>query len=287
MEKKRYIKAFNSQADYEAQKDAVMGVPHVVLLEDIDDIIFESLNETEEDDIDYSLEFFTLEAINNGEVIFTLGSDVIDNNELYYSINGGEWQTAKVEGGEGQDFTIASLSSNDRISFKANTSLVNGNGGFGTLKIDESFNAYGNIMSLLYGDDFQGQISLEGRQQPFYKLFKNSMIVSAENLILPATTLANSCYQDMFSGCKLLTTAPQLLATTLASSCYSNMFQGCSNLNKITMLATNISASGCLYNWVSGVAQEGTFIKDATMTELKVNNTSGIPSGWTVKNYEK
>ena len=47
---------------------------------------------------------------------------------------------------------------------------------------------------------------------------------------LPATKLANSCYDSMFSVCTSLTTAPELPATTLAGYCYSNMFYGCSSL---------------------------------------------------------
>ena len=42
---------------------------------------------------------------------------------------------------------------------------------------------------------------------------------------LPATTLANNCYNQMFYGCKLLTTAPLLPATSLADYCYSSMFR--------------------------------------------------------------
>ena len=38
---------------------------------------------------------------------------------------------------------------------------------------------------------------------------------------LPATTLAEHCYDCMFAGCSSLTTAPELPATTLAGYCYS------------------------------------------------------------------
>ena len=101
---------------------------------------------------------------------------------------------------------------------------------------------------------------------------------------LPATTLTNGCYDSMFNGCTSLTTAPELPATTLTYSCYSDMFYGCSSLNNITMLATDISASGCLLTWVYGVAPTGTFTKAAEMTTLPAGQ-SGIPEGWTVKDY--
>ena len=103
---------------------------------------------------------------------------------------------------------------------------------------------------------------------------------------LPATTLANYCYDSMFQGCSNLTSAPELPATTLAERCYSNMFYGCSKLNRITMLATDISARGCLFAWAIGVASNGTFIKNAAMTSLANDGMLGIPYGWTVQDYK-
>ena len=113
-------------------------------------------------------------------------------------------------------------------------------------------------------------------------MFRNCRVLTAAPA-LPATTLADNCYMNMFNGCSALTAAPALPATKLTQWCYARMFEGCSKLNNITMLATNISASNCLGNWVNGVASTGTFTKASSMTSLP-SGTSGIPSGWTVKN---
>jgi hypothetical protein len=88
----------------------------------------------------------------------------------------------------------------------------------------------------------------------------------------------------MFQGCISLTTAPELPATALADWCYQDMFNGCTNLNTIKCLATYISATGCTLNWVKDVAASGTFTKKASMTSwtTKTGN-DGIPSGWTVQ----
>ena len=107
---------------------------------------------------------------------------------------------------------------------------------------------------------------------------------------LPATTLADNCYNSMFIDCTSLTTAPELPATTLADFCYSNMFSNCEKLNSVTMLATDISANNCLTQWVNGVASTGTFTKAASLergteSEQIPTGVSGIPEGWTVKNY--
>ena len=104
---------------------------------------------------------------------------------------------------------------------------------------------------------------------------------------LAAETLADYCYTYMFSGCTSLTSAPALAATTLVKGCYACMFSGCEDLTSVTMLATDILAKECLHGWLEKVSETGTFNKAA---EMDVNKffigPSGIPSGWTVKNYD-
>ena len=100
---------------------------------------------------------------------------------------------------------------------------------------------------------------------------------------LPATILEDNCYDRMFNGCTSLTTAPELPATTLATACYREMFKGCEKLNFVTCLATDISAKNCTTDWLYGVAASGTFTKAAGSSWS--TGPSGIPSGWSVKNY--
>ena len=118
-------------------------------------------------------------------------------------------------------------------------------------------------------------------------MFKNCTSLTSAPL-LDAITLAEACYYDMFKGCTSLTSAPELPATTLAGFCYYGMFNGCTSLNSVTMLATDISASNCLTNWMYGVPTgegKGTFTKHKDMTSLSTG-ANGIPSGWTVQDYE-
>ena len=103
---------------------------------------------------------------------------------------------------------------------------------------------------------------------------------------LPATTLAEYCYYGMFDLCSRLTEAPALPATTLAKFCYNHMFSSCRSLKKVIILATDISASYCLYSWLESVSSSGTFIKSPKMTSLPTGS-SGIPSGWTIVDYEE
>ena len=64
---------------------------------------------------------------------------------------------------------------------------------------------------------------------------------------LPATTLAERCYNSMFRGCTSLTAAPALPATTLAERCYASMFYGCTSLTAAPALPATTLATYC-YN---------------------------------------
>ena len=163
-------------------------------------------------------------------------------------------------------------------------------------------------MSLLYGDNFAERTTFpDGSSYNFCSLFKKAPVISAENLVLPATTLKDYCYRALFSWCMTLTKAPELPATTLATGCYwymfeqcaiteapvlnattlvkecyGHMFEGCGLLNKITCLATNgFNATNCRADWVKNVAGDGAFVKAANATSW-TTGTSGIPSGWIV-----
>ena len=90
---------------------------------------------------------------------------------------------------------------------------------------------YGNIMSILDKENFATATTVPERA--FYALFEGNQNISnhpQKPLVLPATTLNISCYENMFKGCTGLTSAPELPATTLAESCYANMFNNCTGL---------------------------------------------------------
>ena len=118
--------------------------------------------------------------------------------------------------------------------------------GIGTFSATGNFNVQGNVMSLLYGDNYKGQTDLTGKNYAFYYLFyNNTKVINAKNLSLPATTLVNRCYFCMFMKCTSLTTSPELPATTLAQSCYNAMFDGCTSLTTAPELPATTLADGC------------------------------------------
>ena len=100
---------------------------------------------------------------------------------------------------------------------------------------------------------------------------------------LSATTLAQSCYEHMFQGCTSLTTAPSILpATTLANYCYGRMFDGCTSLNYIKAMFTTTPSTTYTSNWVSGVATNGTFVKNSAAL-WTTTGVHGIPEGWSIE----
>ena len=107
--------------------------------------------------------------------------------------------------------------------------------------------AYGNIMSLFYGDNFFGQTTFPSNSgNEFKQLFKNNThLLNVQYLKLNATTLNANSYANMFEGCTSLTTIPKLPATTLGNSCYYGMFQGCTSLNTVPILSATAMTDSC------------------------------------------
>ena len=132
----------------------------------------------------------------------------------------------------------------------------NDNDGIGHFISTCKFNVSGSIASLI---NFRKYL-LDDEHFIFYKLFVNSKIVSAKNLILPYKTLIYGCYASMFEYCIELTEAPELPATELADWCYSNMFYKCENLTTAPELPATQLASYC-YN---GMFQECRSLTSAT-----------------------
>ena len=189
---------------------------------------------------DYSSEYMTFEAVKDGAYL------KFDNRNpyphAYFKINDGEWFYKKSS--NSQTIIIAdNLKKGDKIYVKSNLHFWISQG-----RDDDVFNiyglkVYGNIMSLVYGDDFVGQTTIYDRN--FKNLFAHTGLTSAKNLILPATTVKLNAYDGMFKGCRELTAAPQLPATTLEGYCYKEMFYYCTSLTQAPVLpATTVPSWG-------------------------------------------
>lgn len=253
---------------------------------------------------DYSLDYLTFRATSDGTIVWnSIGSG--QAKAIQYSKNNGQWISITASSA-----TSLSVLSGDTIRFKGtNTSYAKDKSNYSGFEGGTAtFDIEGNIMSLVYGDNFQGQTAMTGTYN-FCSIFKLAKCVSAENLILPSTTLTNYCYRAMFSKCTDLIVAPELPATTLAQGCYWYMFEdcaiteapdllaetmvrecygymftGCRSLNYIKCMAINgLNAASAKTNWVNNVASSGTFVKDSSVSvSTWSRGTSGIPTNWIV-----
>ena len=255
---------------------------------------------------DPSTKPLTFNILSAGTINWTASSTALTKT-IDYKLNNGEW--VSITSNTSSSAPTITVNSGDKLQFRGNNAqyATNSSDYSSFSGSTASFEVEGNIMSLIYGDNFKNNLTISS-DYTFYGLFINcTNLVSAESLILPATKLAISCYQNMFRDCISLTTAPALPATKLAASCYwgmfqnctslttapelpatnlaffgySFMFQGCRNLNYIKCLATNLGLMPTTDNWVRNVAPTGTFVKAAGMTKWTTGN-NGIPSGWTV-----
>ena len=242
-----HINTYQSETDY--QNDNSKNFPNVSYIEEDEIVMFDNK-------VIYEEEYFAIESLeDDNAVVFKLSSEsgtpsASSAKTISVSTDDGETWTDYTSTANGT--TIATLNMGEKVLIKGNNSAYYTSGGFrggyNHFTASKEFDVNGNIMSLIYGDNFKEQYSFpSGTTYNFGSFFISAPVVSAENLILPATTLANYCYENMFKDCTSLVNAPQLPATTLANYCYSNMFNRCTSLVTAPELPAATLAYGC-YN---------------------------------------
>jgi len=203
-------------------------------------LIFVSCDEAPPKEYDPKTIPFTME-------FYDMGGYVIFNNapdSLRYSIDGGELkklETSHLLVGDCQKLTIYAarpMTSEDKL--------------FSIDCLADCY-IYGNIMSLVAGESFKNRATVHANA--FRGLFKNNRYIDIHpiyDLYLPATTLSENCYYEMFSGCDNLTRIPELPAEQLADNCYAYMFAGCTALEEVPDLTCMNLAKGCYCGMFSG-----------------------------------
>ena len=183
----------------------------------------------------------TIDCINNSRVPFR------------YTVNGVE---TSVDGSSPETF-ISSLQTGDIVQFfSTNTSLSDGIGRGLNIRLNKKCYVYGNVMSLI-DDGTEGFANDKtiGGVLSLSDLFKNANIAfhPSKRLVLPATTLASDCYDQMFAECDGITSLPEdfLPATTLAWACYGGMFNDCDGLTSLpeSLLPAGKDGEGMLAEW--------------------------------------
>ena len=239
----------------------------------------------------------TLVAQADGKITVTFNNGIILANDIHYTVNGGAEQTIVKDTKGAYDIE---LKKGDVVQlYSINTSLGGGavaGARGGTRAVDDGAKyinirpsmkteIFGNVMSLLKGkDNLESATTIEANNA-FYGLFAGAdkLVNNDERLlVLPATTLTEGCYQDMFNGCKGIEKAPELPAPKLEKNCYQEMFYDCAKLNHVKCLATDISAENSTKDWLGKAGTEATGTKVLeTLVDMTPNSDDGVPTSWT------
>lgn len=220
---------------------------------------------------------------------------------LQYSRDGETWTN--------WNYSTLMVNAGDKLYFKGiNNTISSSNVNYSNFALTGTFKANGNIMSLLYGDDYKEKVSLANKNYCFYGLFYGTKgiltspklpattlssycyayMFNGTNLAimpeLPATTLVYRCYYNMFVNCKSLTATTKLPAKKLVGDCYMGMFNGCTSLNSVSADFNVMPTAETSKDWLNNVASEGTFYvaSDAVWIDDVEFGPDTIPVGWTI-----
>ena len=192
---------------------------------------------------------------------------------MKYSVTGGNVETLSST-------TDINVFAGDRVRFYGNSNKYKGtkiSGGSAEVKV------YGNIMSLLNGENYSNADALS-ENEAFDKLFQdNTKLIDASGLLLPATTLTSYCYNSMFDGCTNLTTVSTNLlpATTMKDGCYQYMFCNCTSLTTVPSLPASKLAKFCYLSMFQGCVNLTTAPEQLPATELADHCYKGMFQGCT------
>ena len=181
----------------------------------------------------------TMEALTAGTIVVQYPKE-----GMQYTLNGG----AKTP----VTSNAINVSVGDRVAFYGNGTSITSYSGTNIAGGTAEVNVYGNSMSLVDEENYATATTLTANYQFYYLFGNNEHLKDASGLLLPATTLAEGCYYDMFLGCTSLTTAPALPATTLATECYAYMFEGCTSLTTAPALPATTLAYCCYFDMFFG-----------------------------------
>ena len=219
-------------------------------------------------------------ARGSGTISLTIGSAVTtsDMTSISYSTDGNSWTT--LNNVDSTTITASvNVASGDTVYWKgvgtrtaiAAPSLSSGVSKATIFSSDVNFDVEGNAMSMLYGDNFEDEEFDSSSTYHLTGLFYSATtLVNASGLTLPASTLYDNDYNDLFNACSGLTSAPSALsATTIGASSYKRMFQGCKSLTAAPQIsATTVGNESCvsMFDGCTSLVTAPSVLPAATLT---------------------
>ena len=238
-------------------------------------------------------------ASEDGIITVTFNGGIILANDIHYIINRGSEQTIAKNTQGSYNITVrkgdivqlystnTSLGVSAVAAARSVTRALDSDAKYINIRPSMKTEIYGNVMSLLKGKDNLESAETIEANNAFYGLFAGAekLVNNTERmLVLPATTLTEGCYDNMFTGCKGIEKAPELPAPTLEKNCYQEMFYDCAKLNHVKCLATDISAERCTKDWLGKAGTEATSkpVLESVL-DMKAGSDDGVPEAWTAK----
>ena len=209
-----------------------------------------------------ALDYLTIEPLETGFLLIGDTAPEFVGNQIQISRdNGATWETistTSVSPGniinvtEGQDILLKGYNQTNWTSPETKEGMKfqfeSGYYENGEYRACARFNLKGNMMSLVYGDDFRDKFTLESGGTFFFMFQWCKSLISAEKVVLPATTLSEMCYQSLFGGCNNLEKAPLVLpAENLPNRCYKGMFEATA-IEYAPAIMGRYFGDGCCFN---------------------------------------
>ena len=168
---------------------------------------------------------------------------------IEYSTDGGSTWTSKSNA----TISISDIAPGGTVQLRGNNAAYS-NGVIANstiISFDKDCYVYGNMMSLVNSTGFAKVTSLTANYT-FFDLFDTNTHLKnypGKDIVLPATTLTEGCYSNLFYKCSALSKAPALPAPVMATKCYERMFQSCTSLTVAPELPAMTMADHC-YNFM-------------------------------------
>ena len=244
-------------------------------------------------DVDPETQYLTFTFPSGGTLLWKKDDAGTTDRTIEYSLNGTDWVpvTPAVLDINATEITVSQAGG--KVYVRGNNSTYctksANNYHYCYFKANAAYELSGNIMSLIYGSAYQGKTDFPSGTYNLCYIFytgrqvgavdnRNANLEDVSDLVLPATTLTQGCYESMFQDCYNITSAPALPATTgAATDCYKNMFNGCSSLKSVKVMLNPSGSNTYTDDWLEGVPHSGTFFCKSGSTWL--SGQDGIPSG--------
>lgn len=236
----KHIKKFTSKSDYEKFRYSPDYVePHLSKSDGETNYTY--------NDPDYTYlkeKYLTFEIISAGTITWAYSNS--GGRTVYYRKNGGNW-TSLTSTSTGVSFNV---SAGDIVEWKGNNSSYTQNtSSYNHFIGSATFNLSGNILSLVYGDNFSDKDTLSNESVFKYLFRGNTALLSSENLVLLAKSLPSKAYLGLFYNCTNMLRGPKYIgAETINTYSCEYMFYGCSCLISMPRIyAKKVYHYGCMY----------------------------------------